>query len=233
MKSGFRAFFVVQCAVVVPFVTAQVCLGAGCPCKETNTINICPGMPHSGHPSAKVHSYGVRNAASCAHVADKIRARIAGNQDGSWSDPQNGGQYSLLDSCHFVADLGEDFFQATVIKAQRSASPFTDLINFILYQDRDNCDIFACSTGQDASVEDLSRNYCNIRNLLDDFQSADISEQSTQLSCPQDCNGEVPWRHTEPCDCWCPNRGLDGECSHDGGSTADAKMCIASLESVV
>lgn len=258
MKSGFPAFFVAQCAVVVPFVNADAdaipteC-GFG---QDTFTFEICDNYPlgqaraqHSGHPWARTKYSGVRHAAACATVADEILARIAGNQDGSWTDPQNGGQYSLLNSCIFELDK-EYNGNTTIIKAQRSSSLFTDEIDFIMIdggrrgQPEDFfCDIVACSTGQDTSAEDFSRNYCNVHNLmcgsdegcksvLDDALTEDLREKGSLLSCPSDCNGQATDFHPL-CDCWCPNRGFFGSCSHDGGPTADSKMCIASLESVV
>jgi len=262
MTSGFRAFFVAQCAVV----SADVC--------EPDTWrdtwpDICPdyGNPaqHSDHPWASVAYSSFRHAKNCTKVADEIMARIAGTQDGSWTDPQTGGQYSLLDSCSFAGDISkyDTNRTGTIITAQRSASPFTDLVNFVM-TDSDlspdfrggSCEMVACSAGQDTSVtaEALSRNYCNIHNLmcgskegctsvLKDFRTgrpgefraqgnAEIEEYGNSFTCAPDCNAHNPYPRYK-CDCWCPSRGDSGQCADRGELTADRKMCSASLESVV
>ena len=56
----------------------------------------CPGSPSWVHASAQVEAMA---DGTCQDVIEEIQARVAGNEDGSWHDPHNGGQYSLLQAC--------------------------------------------------------------------------------------------------------------------------------------
>lgn len=53
----------------------------------------CPGSSSWVHASAKVE---VLAQATCQDVMEEIKARVAGNEAGTWHDPHNGGTYSLL-----------------------------------------------------------------------------------------------------------------------------------------
>lgn len=53
----------------------------------------CPGSSSWVHASAKVE---VLASATCQDVMEEIKARVAGNEAGTWHDPHNGGTYSLL-----------------------------------------------------------------------------------------------------------------------------------------
>merc|ERR1712110_367853 len=88
------------------------------------------------------------------------KARINGLS--GWTDPHNGGIYSIL------SDSGAQFM------AQRTTNPatsyghkvYTDKQIFTLTDTSDGkCTIEACSESQGESVLDFSTNYCDIHNL--------------------------------------------------------------------
>merc|ERR1712232_978596 len=78
-----------------------------------------------------------------------------------WTDPHNGGIYSLLSSSHGT------------LNTQRTTNPaksvggklYTDKQTFTLTTEGATCRIDACSESQGFSVGDFSTNYCNMRNL--------------------------------------------------------------------
>merc|ERR1712187_392426 len=96
---------------------------------------------------------------SCGDVKAEIQAR-ASAQSG-WTDPHNGGIYSVLST------------DGNVIKTQRTTNPaksvggkmYTDKQNFELTAVGGQCQIKACSESQGTSFADFSTNYCDIRNL--------------------------------------------------------------------
>merc|ERR1712134_89749 len=100
-----------------------------------------------------------QSAASCADVGAEIEARAQGKN--GWTDPHNGGIYSLLSS------------SAGVINTQRTTNPatsvggtvYTDKQTFALSDTDGGCQIEACSESQGTSVGDFSTNYCDLRNL--------------------------------------------------------------------
>eukprot|EP00929_Paragymnodinium_shiwhaense_P066000 TRINITY_DN3306_c0_g1_i10.p1 TRINITY_DN3306_c0_g1~~TRINITY_DN3306_c0_g1_i10.p1 ORF type:complete len:355 (+),score=85.94 TRINITY_DN3306_c0_g1_i10:73-1137(+) len=118
----------------------------------------CPGTKAWGpHASCEVTATA---AASCATVAAEIKARATGSN--GWTDPHNGGIYSVVDSSD------------TEIATQRTSNPakavggqvYTDKQIFTLTEDNGSCKIQACSESQGSSVKDFSTNYCDLRNLF-------------------------------------------------------------------
>jgi len=117
----------------------------------------CPGSgAWLGHAKTQV---SVTTKASCADVKAEILAR-AGAQ-GGWTDPHNGGIYSVLSST------------GTEIETKRTTNPkhavggmtYTDKQTFTLTEQVGSCFIEACSESQGSSLKDFSTNYCDIRNL--------------------------------------------------------------------
>ena len=53
----------------------------------------CPGSASWVHASAQVEAIA---DTSCKEVMEEIKARVAGSLAGSWHDPHNDGEYSLL-----------------------------------------------------------------------------------------------------------------------------------------
>merc|ERR1712232_494196 len=79
-----------------------------------------------------------------------------------WTDPHNGGIYSLLSSSHGT------------LNTQRTTNPqtsvggklYTDKQTFTFKSSGDGgCEIQGCSESQGFSIGDFSTNYCDIRNL--------------------------------------------------------------------
>lgn len=111
----------------------------------------CPGSPSSVHASAQVEATA---SASCAAVKEEMLARV---QSSEWTDPHNGGTYTLLGS----DGMQLDFSRLTGNKK------YTDKMTFTLSDDTDGrCSIQGCSESQVFSVADFSTNYCNLRNLF-------------------------------------------------------------------
>jgi len=115
----------------------------------------CPGSSSWVHASAKVE---VLAQATCQDVMEEIKARVAGNEAGTWHDPHNGGTYSLLKEDSLELDL----------QRVTGNHHFTDKLIFT-FSDykaiKPTCGIHACSESQIFSVKDFSTNYCNVRNL--------------------------------------------------------------------
>eukprot|EP00929_Paragymnodinium_shiwhaense_P066003 TRINITY_DN3306_c0_g1_i3.p1 TRINITY_DN3306_c0_g1~~TRINITY_DN3306_c0_g1_i3.p1 ORF type:complete len:421 (+),score=85.91 TRINITY_DN3306_c0_g1_i3:169-1263(+) len=119
----------------------------------------CPGSQAWPHASCEITATA---AASCATVAAEIKARASGA--GGWTDPHNGGIYSVLSS------------SATEIATQRTTNPakavggkvYTDKQIFTLTEENGTCKIQGCSESQGVSVKDFSTNYCDLRNLFCD-----------------------------------------------------------------
>lgn len=111
---------------------------------------------------------------SCEKVAAEIKARAS--VSGGWTDPHNGGIYSVLST------RGNPYYSALFTK--RTTNPktsvggkvYTDKQIFTLTchakhtehgpeVDCGKCNINACSESQGLSFFDFSTNYCDIRNL--------------------------------------------------------------------
>jgi len=98
-------------------------------------------------------------SSSCSDVQSEIEARAQGAN--GWTDPHNGGIYSLLDS------------QNGVIQTQRTTNPatsvggvvYTDKQTFVLSDTDGGCKVESCSESQGSSVGDFSTNYCDQKNL--------------------------------------------------------------------
>jgi len=112
----------------------------------------CPGSAAWVHASMEVT---VSASASCAKVADEIKARVAG-QPSAWHDPHNRGTYTLVSS------------SATDLELTRKTGDgkYTDKMSLALAPTgADSCTISGCSESQVTSVMDFSTNYCNLRML--------------------------------------------------------------------
>merc|ERR1711957_419427 len=97
----------------------------------------------------------------CADLATEILARISGSQAGTWTDPHNGGKYSLLSA----SDVLIRAQRVTGTGAPCCPGPYTDLTDLSLSTSGSSCVVTACSESQSQSVSDFSTNYCNQRNL--------------------------------------------------------------------
>jgi len=120
----------------------------------------CPGSPARPHASCRVDA---RVATSCKNVASEMRNRVAANQNGTWLDPHNHGQYT------WEASIGDSellFQRTTNPETSFNGKLYTDRILFTLTEGPGGvCAIQGCSESQGASVGDFSTNYCNMRNL--------------------------------------------------------------------
>merc|ERR1712151_1319531 len=117
----------------------------------------CPGSESFVHAGLKLTATA---ATTCAKVKAEMQARINGVN--GWSDPHNGGIYTVLSE------------SASQLKTQRTTNPgtsvggkvYTDKQIFTFSDSADGtCEIQACSESQGFSVMDFSTNYCDIHNL--------------------------------------------------------------------
>jgi len=116
----------------------------------------CPGSGSLVHASMKVTATA---AASCSDVQAEITARASGS--GGWTDPHNGGIYSVLST-----DGGINTQRTTNPATSVGGQVYTDKQIFVLSDADGGCQIKACSESQGTSVGDFSTNYCDIRNLF-------------------------------------------------------------------
>mmetsp|Transcript_65826 Transcript_65826/g.143418 ORF Transcript_65826/g.143418 Transcript_65826/m.143418 type:complete len:173 (+) Transcript_65826:75-593(+) len=92
--------------------------------------------------------------AACDEVLAEMKARVAGQSDGSWEDPHNRGTYSL--QTH-----GGTFSTSRLT----GDGKYTDKQIFRLEPAGSACKIEACSRSQVFSVFDFGTNYCNLKML--------------------------------------------------------------------
>eukprot|EP00928_Gymnodinium_smaydae_P023086 TRINITY_DN19188_c0_g1_i1.p1 TRINITY_DN19188_c0_g1~~TRINITY_DN19188_c0_g1_i1.p1 ORF type:complete len:239 (+),score=29.19 TRINITY_DN19188_c0_g1_i1:64-717(+) len=115
----------------------------------------CPDSPAKTHAWAAVT---IKAKASCDNVRNEMRARVAGQETGTWSDPHDGGngkqKYTMLD----------DAANLTMTRLS-SNGVYTDKLLFTFTSDGSDCRVTGCSRSQGMSMGDQSTNYCNLRNL--------------------------------------------------------------------
>eukprot|EP00591_Stephanopyxis_turris_P012455 CAMPEP_0195518182 /NCGR_PEP_ID=MMETSP0794_2-20130614/12500_1 /TAXON_ID=515487 /ORGANISM="Stephanopyxis turris, Strain CCMP 815" /LENGTH=171 /DNA_ID=CAMNT_0040647107 /DNA_START=50 /DNA_END=565 /DNA_ORIENTATION=+ len=116
----------------------------------------CPGSPVALHARCELT---VTFQNPCSDVHDEILARIQGSMNGTWTDPHNGGNYTLLSDSDTLIDA-----QRHVGAGHGDYKP--DKFGIGLTSNGDSCDVDACSESQILSVEDFSTNYCNTFNLF-------------------------------------------------------------------
>jgi hypothetical protein len=116
----------------------------------------CPSSGSLIHASMKVTASA---SASCADVQAEIEARASGSS--GWTDPHNGGVYSVLDSAPGVVNTQRTTNPATSV----GGTVYTDKQTFKLTDVDGGCKIEGCSVSQGTSVGDFSTNYCDLRNL--------------------------------------------------------------------
>lgn len=117
--------------------------------------NKCPGSPSTPHASCQTN---VNVNATCAAVIAEMSARAVGSQDGSWTDPHNGGTYTVTSSDASSVQLKR-------VTGDHKPGPYTDFILFTLTDVNGQCTLAGCSDSQSTSIGDYSTNYCNQRNL--------------------------------------------------------------------
>lgn len=117
--------------------------------------NQCPGSPATPHASCEVVATA---QATCSDVLNEMVLRANGTHDGSWTDPHNGGTYTVE---------GQTATQLRVkrVTGSHKPGPYTDQILFTLSGSGSSCSIQGCSESQVTSIGDYSTNYCNQRNL--------------------------------------------------------------------
>jgi len=134
----------------------SACIVKKAPIKSPAAMK-CPGSGAIfGHAKTQVTATA---KASCADVKAEIEAR-AGAQKG-WTDPHNGGIYSVISSTANEVDTK----RTTNPKHSPGGITFTDKQTFTLTDNAGTCEIAACSESQGSSLKDFSTNYCDLRNL--------------------------------------------------------------------
>eukprot|EP01064_Diplonema_japonicum_P033486 TRINITY_DN660_c0_g2_i1.p2 TRINITY_DN660_c0_g2~~TRINITY_DN660_c0_g2_i1.p2 ORF type:complete len:184 (+),score=53.27 TRINITY_DN660_c0_g2_i1:59-553(+) len=112
----------------------------------------CPGSPAEMHASCEVTATVSGN---CSDALTEIKARLNGVN--GWSDPHNGGNYTLISA------------DTTTVQGQRTtgkAPHYLDKFTLVLTpSSTTSCVIVGCSESQGSSFLDASTNYCNMRNL--------------------------------------------------------------------
>jgi len=179
-------------------------------------LELCPTSPAEIHAQTSVDFVAVQQ---CSDVSEEIRARVAANEAGTWTDPHNAGQYKFVGATSDVHGYHKIDLERTTGTGDPDspiAGPFTDKIRFTLQQRGrgQHCEITACSVSQSQSVSDFSTNYCNQRNL---YCGSDVG-----------CTPLVhDFKFTETGKTLSPGR--------DGypGATAEPERCIVSTTHVV
>ena len=121
--------------------------------ESLKTDSRCPGSPAMIHAKTQIQTEFTN---SCSDVIAVVTTRAQGSTDGSWTDPHNGGKYTITDS----SATSMSFSHLT------GNGLYTDLVKFT-FSDSQNggCSLFACSESQVTSVLDYSTNYCNSHDL--------------------------------------------------------------------
>jgi hypothetical protein len=113
------------------------------------TVTACPGSASAIHAKCEM---GVQFSNSC----DEVRAEIVGRiQSPTWTDPHNGGTYSLVSS-------NASYVSGTRLTGDKK---YTDKFDFIFSASGTSCKVEACSESQVFSMIDYSTNYCNLHDL--------------------------------------------------------------------
>jgi len=112
----------------------------------------CPGSPAEQHAECIVDA---TFQTQCSQVRKEINKRINGQATGAWTDPHNGGNYTMIDQA------GSDL----QISRVTGDGKYIDLIVINLIQDYSTCKMYACSQSQVTSVGDDGTNFCNIHDL--------------------------------------------------------------------
>ena len=116
----------------------------------------CPSSPAMFHASCKVYTVFEN---PCTTVQQEMMKRINGQEDGSWTDPHNGGNYTLLDD---PAGLPATWKFSRVT----GDGKYTDLLNYAFYAyGETSCQMYGCSESQVFSIGDYGTNFCNIHDL--------------------------------------------------------------------
>jgi len=117
----------------------------------------CPSSGSLIHAGVEVTAVA---DASCKRVRAEVQARISVTN--GWTDPHNGGIYSLLSE----ADNELETQRTTNPKTAIGGKVYTDKQIFTFTDVADGkCQIEACSQSQGMSVYDASTNYCDIHDL--------------------------------------------------------------------
>eukprot|EP00619_Florenciella_sp_RCC1007_P000053 CAMPEP_0205922036 /NCGR_PEP_ID=MMETSP1325-20131115/13829_1 /ASSEMBLY_ACC=CAM_ASM_000708 /TAXON_ID=236786 /ORGANISM="Florenciella sp., Strain RCC1007" /LENGTH=203 /DNA_ID=CAMNT_0053289981 /DNA_START=68 /DNA_END=679 /DNA_ORIENTATION=+ len=111
----------------------------------------CPGSAAWVYAWAEVD---VTTTASCDVAKAEVKARVAGSQDGTWTDPHNGGTYNELSDSSYLE------LSRTTANGQ-----YTDKMDLTFTDSGTGCHIAGCSESQVTSIADFSTNYCNMRML--------------------------------------------------------------------
>lgn len=113
------------------------------------SVTACPGSSSTFHAKCEI---GVKFSNTCEEVQSEIIGRM---QSPSWSDPHNGGTYTLLSS------------NTTYVSGERLTGDkkYTDKFDFLFSASGASCKVEACSESQIFSITDYSTNYCNLHDL--------------------------------------------------------------------
>lgn len=112
----------------------------------------CPGSDAWVYAWAEV---SFTTTVDCVTAKAEIEARVAGTQDGTWTDPHNGGTYSNSEDIHTYLELSR-----TTANGQ-----YTDKMDFTFTDSGFFCEVTGCSESQVTSIADFSTNYCNLKML--------------------------------------------------------------------
>eukprot|EP01061_Rhynchopus_euleeides_P013323 TRINITY_DN23283_c2_g1_i1.p1 TRINITY_DN23283_c2_g1~~TRINITY_DN23283_c2_g1_i1.p1 ORF type:complete len:187 (+),score=50.46 TRINITY_DN23283_c2_g1_i1:59-562(+) len=113
----------------------------------------CPSSAASMHASCEVTA---TVNGTCADAMAEVELRIYANGNGTWTDPHNGGNYSLT---------ALDAAQLDGKRITGKPPHYEDHFTLKFAAAGNSCEITACSVSQSSSYLDYSTNYCNVRNL--------------------------------------------------------------------
>ena len=119
---------------------------------------VCPGSASFFHAKCQQTLTIDRK---CSDVTTEIMNRLQGNN--GWTDMHNGGHYE------FKGDVKDNSYGGIEIWRKTGNGKYTDkmiLGFFDFHEDKQYCDVRACSESQVPSYYDVSTNYCNARVLV-------------------------------------------------------------------
>ena len=175
----------------------------------------CPGSPVAVHAKCDM---SVKFTQSCDSVASEISARV--NSD--WTDPHNGGTYSLSSS------------NSSYIAGQRVTGDgkYTDKFDFMLSENGKGCLVEACSESQVMSIADFSTNYCNLHDLYcssaDGCTSvgAELTYEESYTACVQHDDVCISSAAGKPPQVARGNEKCDADIANAAAAIADAGITI-------
>merc|ERR1719326_2286621 len=120
----------------------------------------CPSNKHRFHQECQMRVFFNE---PCVHVMDEMLYRM--NRTDYWLDPHYAGEYTLTRLDNRISTDGGAQFEASHLTGDNT---YTDYMMITLFKDKDDdqkCEMRACSTRRETSVDDSSTNFCNIYDL--------------------------------------------------------------------